>query len=98
MALRCTVPNPKLHPNLWPVTFIFCIFWIGGNSYMVSWMVTLVGRFGISVQLNNKLISYQFLGSVLNIPSTVQGMTFVAAGGSLPESLSIAIMTRRGKL
>lgn len=78
MALRCTIPNPKLHPNLWPITFLFCIFWIGGNSYMVSWMVTLVG-------------------SVLNIPSTVQGMTFVAAGGSLPESLSIAIMTRRGE-
>ncbi|KAL1500925.1 hypothetical protein ABEB36_006344 [Hypothenemus hampei] len=78
MALRLTIPNPKIHPNLWPLTFMLCIVWIGGNSYMVSWMVSLVG-------------------DVLNIPSTVQGMTFVAAGGSLPESISIAIMTRRGE-
>ncbi|KAH1013721.1 hypothetical protein HUJ04_002675 [Dendroctonus ponderosae] len=78
MALRLTIPNPKTHPAWWPVTFMLCIFWIGGNSYIVSWMVTLIGN-------------------VLGIPSTVQGMTFVAAGGSLPETLSIAIMTRRGE-
>ncbi|ENN77428.1 hypothetical protein YQE_06252, partial [Dendroctonus ponderosae] len=79
MALRLTIPNPKTHPAWWPVTFMLCIFWIGGNSYIVSWMVTLIGN-------------------VLGIPSTVQGMTFVAAGGSLPETLSIAIMTRRALL
>ncbi|XP_030761401.1 sodium/potassium/calcium exchanger 4-like [Sitophilus oryzae] len=78
MALRCTMPNPKTHPKLFPITFIMCIVWIGTNSYMVSWMISIIG-------------------TVLNIPSTVQGMTFVAFGGSLPESLSIAIMSRRGE-
>ncbi|XP_060518277.1 sodium/potassium/calcium exchanger 3-like [Cylas formicarius] len=78
MVLRCTIPNPKIHPKLFPLSFIICIFWIGGNSYMVSWMITLIG-------------------TALNIPSTVQGLTFSAAGSSLPESLSIAIMSRRGE-
>ncbi|XP_050309560.1 sodium/potassium/calcium exchanger 4-like [Anthonomus grandis grandis] len=78
MALRCTLPNPKIHPKLWSITFLMCIIWIGANSYMVSWMVSIIG-------------------DVFNIPSTVQGMTFMAAGGSLPESISIAIMARRGE-
>ncbi|XP_066251375.1 sodium/potassium/calcium exchanger 4-like isoform X2 [Euwallacea similis] len=78
MVLRLTIPNPKLLPNWWWVTLMLCIFWIGGNAYMVSWMVSIIGN-------------------ILNIPDTVQGMTIMAAGGSLPESLSIAIMTRRGE-
>lgn len=39
---------------------------------------------------------FHLLGDLFGIPATVQGMTFVAAGGSLPESISIAIMSRRG--
>ncbi|XP_066141785.1 sodium/potassium/calcium exchanger 5-like isoform X2 [Euwallacea fornicatus] len=78
MVLRLTIPNPKLLPNWWWVTLVLCIFWIGANAYVVSWMVSIIGN-------------------VLNIPDTVQGMTIMAAGGSLPESLSIAIMTRRGE-
>ncbi|KAF7268022.1 hypothetical protein GWI33_018823 [Rhynchophorus ferrugineus] len=78
MVLRCTMPNPKTHPKLFPITFVMCIVWIGTNSYVVSWMITLIG-------------------TLFGIPSTVQGMTFVAFGGSLPESLSIAIMSRRGE-
>lgn len=40
-----TVPDPKRYPKWFPVTFLMCILWIGINSYMVSWMITIIGKF-----------------------------------------------------
>ncbi|KRT79859.1 hypothetical protein AMK59_7189, partial [Oryctes borbonicus] len=73
-----TIPDCRKHPKLFPITFIMCIIWIGANSYLVSWMVTIVGiTFGI--------------------PDAVLGLTFLAVGGCLPESFSIAILSRKGE-
>ncbi|KAJ8921016.1 hypothetical protein NQ315_015812 [Exocentrus adspersus] len=77
-CLRLTVPNPKVHPKLFPLTFVMCIVWIGTNAYMVSWMMSVIG-------------------SVFKIPDAVLGMTFLAAGGCLPESISMTIISRRGE-
>lgn len=44
ILLHCTVPEPKKHPKLFPLTFVMCIFWIGTNSYIVSWMITIIGK------------------------------------------------------
>ncbi|XP_049822385.1 sodium/potassium/calcium exchanger 3-like [Aethina tumida] len=76
--LGSIMPDPEKHPRLFPITFILCIICIGANSYLVSWMITLIGR-------------------VFNIPDAVLGLTFLAAGGCLPESISIVIMSRRGE-
>lgn len=40
-----TVPDPQKYPKWFPVTFLMCILWIGVNSYMVSWMITIIGKF-----------------------------------------------------
>ncbi|VEN45643.1 unnamed protein product [Callosobruchus maculatus] len=77
-ALRCTIPNPKLHPRLFPLTFLLCIIWIGANAYVVSWMIAIIGN-------------------LLNLPDAVLGMTFLAVGGCLPESISMTIISRRGE-
>lgn len=42
-VLTFTIPNPKTWRKLYPVTFILCIIWIGVNSYMIVWMVTVMG-------------------------------------------------------
>ncbi|XP_044267165.1 sodium/potassium/calcium exchanger 4-like [Tribolium madens] len=76
--LFCTVPDPQRYPKLFPVTFILCIFWIGSNSYVVSWMIAIIGN-------------------MFNISDAVLGLTFLAAGGCLPEAISITIMSRRGE-
>ncbi|EFA03343.2 sodium/potassium/calcium exchanger 4 [Tribolium castaneum] len=76
--LFCTVPDPMRYPKLFPVTFILCIFWIGSNSYIVSWMIAIIGN-------------------MFKIPDAVLGLTFLAAGGCLPEAISITIMSRRGE-
>lgn len=38
-----------------------------------------------------------FLGNLTNLPDAVLGLTLLAAGGCLPESISMTIIARRGK-
>ncbi|XP_063704609.1 sodium/potassium/calcium exchanger 4-like isoform X2 [Culicoides brevitarsis] len=73
----CLIPNPKTYRKLYPLTFIMCMFVLAVNSYMVVWMVTVIG--------------YTFA-----IPEAVMGLTFLAAGGCLPEAFSAIIMARKG--
>ena len=37
----CTRPRLK---KLFPITFLMCIVWIGSLSYMVAWMITIIGK------------------------------------------------------
>lgn len=75
--LYYTIPNPVKHRKLLPISFLLCIVYIGANSYVVSWMMTIVGN-------------------LIQIPDAVLGMTFLAFGSSLPESISLTILARRG--
>lgn len=40
-----TIPNCEHNrfKNLFPLTFLMCIVWIGSLSYLVAWMITIVG-------------------------------------------------------
>lgn len=41
-----TIPDcerPKLK-NWFPITFLMCIIWIGSLSYLVAWMITILGK------------------------------------------------------
>lgn len=40
-----TIPNceQKRFKNYFPLTFLMCIVWIGSLSYLVAWMITIVG-------------------------------------------------------
>lgn len=41
-----TIPNceQKQFKKLFPLTFLMCIVWIGSLSYLVAWMITIVGK------------------------------------------------------
>lgn len=43
-----TIPNceQKRFKHLFPLTFLMCIVWIGSLSYLVAWMITIVGKCG----------------------------------------------------
>ncbi|XP_030747873.1 sodium/potassium/calcium exchanger 3 isoform X1 [Sitophilus oryzae] len=74
-----TIPDcekPKLK-KWFPITFLMCIIWIGSLSYIVAWMITIIG-------------------DTLRIPDSVMGITFLAAGTSVPEAVSSVIVTRQG--
>ncbi|CAB3361727.1 Hypothetical predicted protein [Cloeon dipterum] len=77
LVLFLSIPNQKCCPRLYPLTFIMCICWIGSMTYVISWMITVVG-------------------DTLRIPDSVMGITFLAAGTSVPEVVSSVIVTRSG--
>ena len=64
--------------NSFVATFLMAIVWISAFSYMMVWMITVIGfTFGI--------------------PDTVMGLTFIAAGVSVPDALSGIAVVREGK-
>lgn len=47
-TLHYTIPHPIKYKYLYPLSFLMCIVWIGLSSYMVFWMVVIIGdTFGI---------------------------------------------------
>ncbi|KAK9869625.1 hypothetical protein WA026_003372 [Henosepilachna vigintioctopunctata] len=75
--LHMTTPDCRKYPKLFVITFLMCIIWIGLTSYLVAWLITVVG-------------------DTLNIPDSVMGLTFLAAGTSVPEAVSSVIVTNQG--
>uniref|UniRef100_A0A7G3AI51 Putative k+-dependent ca2+/na+ exchanger nckx1 n=1 Tax=Lutzomyia longipalpis TaxID=7200 RepID=A0A7G3AI51_LUTLO len=76
--LSICVPNPRTHARFYPITFLMCIILIGANSYMIYFMISIIGH-------------------TFSIPESVMGLTFVAAGGCLPEAISCIITIRSGE-
>jgi solute carrier family 24 (sodium/potassium/calcium exchanger), member 4 len=47
-SLHYTIPHPIKYKKLFPLSFLMCVIWIGLSSYMVFWMVVIIGdTFGI---------------------------------------------------
>ncbi|XP_050683299.1 sodium/potassium/calcium exchanger 3-like [Leptidea sinapis] len=44
IVLGFTIPSPVTYRRFYPVAFIMCIIWIGANSYLVSWSMTVIGH------------------------------------------------------
>ena len=74
-----TVPDcrKKEHSRKFVLTFFCSVFWICLYSYVMVWMITIIGfTFGI--------------------PDTVMGLTFIAAGVSVPDALSGIAVVKEG--
>lgn len=50
LLLTFTIPNPKspTYRRFYPFTFIMCIIWIGVNSYVIVWMLSIIGKHNYS--------------------------------------------------
>ncbi|XP_050435807.1 probable sodium/potassium/calcium exchanger CG1090 [Adelges cooleyi] len=59
------------------LTFVISMLWISVYSYIMVWMITVIGN-------------------TLGIPDTVMGLTFVAAGVSVPDALSSLAVVKEG--
>lgn len=44
LLLTLTIPNPKTYRRFYPFTFFMCIVWIGVNSYVIVWMLSVIGE------------------------------------------------------
>ncbi|KAF3832871.1 hypothetical protein F7725_026536 [Dissostichus mawsoni] len=60
------------------ITFFMSAVWISGFTYILVWMVTIVGE-------------------TLGIPDTVMGLTLLAAGTSIPDTIASVMVAREGK-
>ncbi|XP_038603125.1 sodium/potassium/calcium exchanger 4 [Tachyglossus aculeatus] len=77
--LFITIPNcskPRWE-RFFMITFIFSTLWIAVFSYLMVWLVTIIG--------------YTF-----GIPDVIMGITFLAAGTSVPDCMASLIVARQG--
>ncbi|XP_075061309.1 sodium/potassium/calcium exchanger 5 isoform X1 [Mixophyes fleayi] len=75
-----TVPDcrRKSWKKWFVLTFVMSAVWISGVTYILVWMVTIVGE-------------------TLNIPDTVMGLTLLAVGTSIPDTVASVLVAREGK-
>uniref|UniRef100_A0A3B1IVY0 Solute carrier family 24 member 3 n=1 Tax=Astyanax mexicanus TaxID=7994 RepID=A0A3B1IVY0_ASTMX len=81
LLLFFTVPNcnsPRWE-RWFMFTFISSTLWIAGFSYIMVWMVTVIGF-------------------TLGIPDVIMGITFLAAGTSVPDCMASLIVARQAIL
>ncbi|XP_030045383.1 sodium/potassium/calcium exchanger 5 isoform X1 [Microcaecilia unicolor] len=80
MLLYLTTPDCRRY--FWKRWFILTFFmsavWISAFTYILVWMVTIVGE-------------------TLAIPETVMGLTLLAAGTSIPDTVTSVLVAREGK-
>ncbi|XP_036738160.2 sodium/potassium/calcium exchanger 4 isoform X4 [Manis pentadactyla] len=77
--LCITIPNcskPRWE-KLFMVTFVSATLWIAVFSYLMVWLVTIIGY-------------------TLGIPDVIMGITFLAAGTSVPDCMASLIVARQG--
>ncbi|XP_074540751.1 sodium/potassium/calcium exchanger 4 isoform X2 [Halichoeres trimaculatus] len=79
LLLYLTVPNcakPRWE-KYFMLSFILSTIWIAVFSYLMVWMVTIIGY-------------------TLGIPDVIMGITFLAAGTSVPDCIASLIVARQG--
>ncbi|KAA8578876.1 hypothetical protein FQN60_005411 [Etheostoma spectabile] len=79
LLLYVTVPNcakPRWE-NYFMLSFFSSTLWIAAFSYVMVWMVTVIGF-------------------TLGIPDVIMGITFLAAGTSVPDCMASLIVARQG--
>uniref|UniRef100_A0A4W5L505 Solute carrier family 24 member 3 n=1 Tax=Hucho hucho TaxID=62062 RepID=A0A4W5L505_9TELE len=81
LLLFFTIPNcAKPRWERWfMVSFVTSTMWIAGFSYIMVWMVTVIGY-------------------TLGIPDVIMGITFLAAGTSVPDCMASLIVARQGTI
>ncbi|XP_034043698.1 sodium/potassium/calcium exchanger 3-like [Thalassophryne amazonica] len=79
LLLFFTVPNctSRRWERWFMVSFLTATIWIAGLSYIMVWMVTVIGF-------------------TLGIPDVIMGITFLAAGTSVPDCMASVIVARQG--
>lgn len=78
--LHFTIPDCKRASwERWFIlTFAFSIFWIAVFSFIMVWMVTIIGF-------------------TLGIPDVIMGISFLAAGTSIPDAIASLIVAKQGQ-
>ncbi|XP_015435279.1 PREDICTED: sodium/potassium/calcium exchanger 4-like [Dufourea novaeangliae] len=65
--LFVTIPDARRERfrNWYPLTFVMCVVWIAISSYLVSWMVTVIGD---TIGIPDSVMGFTFLAAGGNMP------------------------------
>lgn len=89
--LFCLIPNPNIRPKLFPVTFILCIVVIGANSYIISWMITIIGH---TFRISDTVLGLTFLAAGACLPEAISIILMSRKGeGSMGVSNALGANT-----
>ncbi|EFN77184.1 Sodium/potassium/calcium exchanger 4 [Harpegnathos saltator] len=79
LVLLITIPDCRRNKlkTWYPFTFLMCVMWIASSSYIIGWVITVIG-------------------DTFRIPDSIMGLTFLAAGMSVPEAVSSVIVANQG--
>ncbi|XP_033904681.3 sodium/potassium/calcium exchanger 5 [Acipenser ruthenus] len=82
VTLLLFLTTPDCRRQFWKrwflITFFMAAVWISAFTYILVWMVTVVGE-------------------TLGVPDTVMGLTLLAAGTSIPDTVASVLVAREGK-
>ncbi|XP_055601051.1 sodium/potassium/calcium exchanger 4-like [Uranotaenia lowii] len=89
--ISLTIPDPRKHRKLYPLTFFMCIVWIGCTSYMVFWMMTIIGS---TFEVPETVMGLTFLAFGGCMPEAVSAITVIRKGnGAMGVSNSLGANT-----
>ena len=88
LLLYLTVPKIKA---LYPICFVMCMAWIGAFTYMVAWMITLIGY---TFNIPDSVMGLTFLAIGTSVPEVFSSLIVSRQGkGSMAVSNSIGSNT-----
>jgi Ca2+/Na+ antiporter len=85
--LHFTIPDPMKHKRLYPLSFIMCIVWIAGMSWIVFWMVVILGD---TFRIPDPIMGMTFLAFGGCMPEAISAV-IVARKGSGQMGVSNAL-------
>ncbi|CAH2985430.1 unnamed protein product [Chilo suppressalis] len=91
LLLWATVPDCRRYPRLYPLTFVMCVSWIGGVSYLVAWIITIVGD---TLDVPDSITGLTILAAGTSLPEAVSSVLVTKNGhGNMGISNSIGSNT-----
>lgn len=78
LILTTLLPHPKVHRKLYPLTFILCILMIGANSYLVYWMVAIIGH---TISIPESVMGMTLLAGGGCLPEAISCVIVIRKGG-----------------
>nr|XP_034839557.1 sodium/potassium/calcium exchanger 4-like [Maniola hyperantus] len=91
LALWVTIPDCKKRPRFYLLTFTMCVLWIGSMSYLVAWIITVIGD---TLNIPDSITGLTILAAGASLPEAVSSILVTKQGhGSMGISNTIGSNT-----
>ncbi|XP_061704115.1 sodium/potassium/calcium exchanger 3-like isoform X1 [Cydia pomonella] len=77
LLLWLSVPDCRHRRSLYPLTFLMCIVWIGGVSYLVAWIITIIGD---TLDVPDSITGLTILAAGTSLPEAVSSVLVTNQG------------------